>query len=142
MPHAFMAICIFLMREIEGHLNFQQFLLFSRLLVSITLLVEGEPYENSLDNRPFFVNFLIFFRSFAGRKFYVSEESIFSNNDIEVIFLDTEDLHRHNRIPFQGIWSFFEQIEEDLFIFHDSFRISRVSKAAHDLSLHQFLIVV
>ena len=75
-------------------------------------------------------------------QFDVAEQTVLRNDDIQVIFLDAEDLHLHDHVALECLWGFSEQVEEDLSVLHDSFRVSSVPEAAHELAFHHIVVEV
>jgi hypothetical protein len=105
------------------------------------LLVEGEADDDCFDDGSFFIDLLILLSRLVRLKLNIAKKPILCYDHIEVILFDTEYFDRHNHISLESIWSLFEQVEKDFFVFHDSFRISCISKAPHDFTLYKLFIV-
>lgn len=70
----------------------------------------------------------------------VSEETVFRNDDIEVIFLHAQHLHLHYHVTLQSLRGFPQQVKEYFTILHDPFRISGVSEPSRDLTFHNLVV--
>lgn len=70
----------------------------------------------------------------------VSEETVFRNDHIQVIFLHAQHLHLHYHVALQSLRRFSQQIKEYLTILHDSLWISGVFESSRHLTFNNLVV--